>query len=80
MARSWRASEIKTEHNNQNIRENEKNAFPKKYKDPLIQRTNAEEWRLEVERVAPSLKMTVKTDGRWTLKISFPILFFSVQC
>ena len=48
----------------------------KKYKDPLIQRTNAEEWRLEVERVAPSLKMTVKTDGRWTLKISFPILFF----
>ena len=36
----------------------------KKHKDPLIHRTNAEEWRLEVERVAPSLKMTVKTDGR----------------
>ena len=26
--------------------------------------TDAEAWRLEVERVAPSLKMTVKTDGR----------------
>ena len=36
----------------------------KKYKDAPIHRTNAEEWRLEVERVAPSLKMTVKTDGR----------------
>ena len=52
------------EYNNRNIRENEKNALPKEYRYPRIHRTNAEEWRLEVERVAPSLKMTVKTDGR----------------
>ena len=30
----------------------------------MVTNTNAEEWRLEVERVTPQLKMTIKTDGR----------------
>ena len=52
MGGSWRASEKFSQQTK------------KKTKKKLEQRTNAEEWRLEVERVAPSLKMTVKTDGR----------------
>nr|XP_002121351.1 intraflagellar transport protein 57 homolog [Ciona intestinalis] len=41
-----------------------------KHSEIMLSKTNADEWKLEVERVTPSLKVTVRTDNKdWRIHI-----------
>ena len=55
-----------------NIKPISKDMPEMKHEEILESKTDATEWKLEVERVLPQLKVTIKTDHKVKLQLARP--------